>query len=125
MEAIGAFALVVAGCGAVITDATRDGALGSVGISLVFGLIIMAMIYAGGHLSGAHYNPAVTIAFTIGRHFPLREAASYIGAQLAARSQEHYCSSPPGPTSPPTSAPRCPASPSGRRWSTRSSSPRS
>jgi MIP family channel proteins len=82
MEAIGAFALVVAGCGAVITDATRDGALGSVGISLVFGLIIMAMIYAGGHLSGAHYNPAVTIAFTIGRHFPPREAVSYIGAQL-------------------------------------------
>jgi aquaporin NIP len=82
MEAIGAFALVVAGCGAVITDATRDGALGSVGISLVFGLIIMAMIYAGGHLSGAHYNPAVTIAFTIVRHFPPREAVSYIGAQL-------------------------------------------
>ncbi len=82
MEAIGAFALVVAGCGAVITDATRDGALGSVGISLVFGLIIMAMIYAGGHLSGAHYNPAVTIAFTVGRHFPPREAVSYIGAQL-------------------------------------------
>ena len=86
MEAIGAFALVVAGCGAVITDATRGGALGSVGISLVFGLIIMAMIYAGGHLSGAHYNPAVTVAFTIGRHFPPREAVSYIVAQLVGAS---------------------------------------
>ena len=86
MEAIGAFALVVAGCGAVITDATRGGALGSVGISLVFGLVIMAMIYAGGHLSGAHYNPAVTVAFTIGRHFPPREAAAYIAAQLVGAS---------------------------------------
>jgi len=82
MEAIGSFALVFAGCGAVIADATRDGALGSVGISLVFGLIIMVMIYAGGHLSGAHYNPAVTIAFVAGRHFPIRDAIAYIGAQL-------------------------------------------
>jgi aquaporin NIP len=82
MEAIGAFALVVAGCGAIVTDATRDGALGSVGISLVFGLIIMVMIYAGGHLSGAHYNPAVTVAFALGRHFPAREAVAYVAAQL-------------------------------------------
>lgn len=83
MEAIGAFALVVAGCGAIISDATHDGTLGSVGISLVFGLLVMVMIYAGGHLSGAHYNPAVTIAFVIGRHFPLRDAIAYIAAQLA------------------------------------------
>ncbi len=82
MEGFGVFALVVAGCGAIITDATRDGALGSVGISLVFGLIIMVMIYAGGHLSGAHYNPAVTVAFALGRHFPPRDAAVYIAAQL-------------------------------------------
>jgi len=82
MEAIGAFAIVVAGCGAVVADATRDGALGAVGISLVFGLIVMVMIYAGGHLSGAHYNPAVTVAFTLGRHFPPREAVTYIAAQL-------------------------------------------
>jgi MIP family channel proteins len=83
MEAIGTFALVVAGCGAVISNATHDGALGSVGISLVFGLIIMVMIYAGGHLSGAHYNPSVTIAFALARHFPLRDAVGYIAAQLA------------------------------------------
>jgi MIP family channel proteins len=83
MEGIGTFALVFAGCGAVVTNAARDGALGAVGVSLVFGLIIMVMIYAGGHLSGAHYNPSVTIAFALARHFPLREAAAYIGAQLA------------------------------------------
>ena len=83
MEGIGAFAIVVAGCGAVVTDATRDGALGTVGIGLVFGLVVMVMIYAGGHLSGAHYNPAVTVAFALGRHFPPRDAAAYVAAQLA------------------------------------------
>jgi MIP family channel proteins len=85
-EGLAAFALVFAGCGAIITDATRDGALGAVGIAAVFGLIIMVMIYATGHLSGAHINPAVTIAFTLTRHFPLRDAVAYIAAQLAGAS---------------------------------------
>src|ERR1700720_44555 len=52
-EAIGAFALVFAGCGAIVTDAVHRGVLGAVGVSLVFGLVIMAMVYATGHLSGA------------------------------------------------------------------------
>ena len=82
-EGIAAFALVFAGCGAIVTDAVYDGALGAVGVSLVFGLIIMAMVYATGHLSGAHINPAVTVAFTLTRHFPAREAVVYIAAQLA------------------------------------------
>jgi MIP family channel proteins len=82
-EGIGAFALVFAGCGAIVTDAARGGTLGTVGVSLVFGLIIMAMVYATGHLSGAHLNPAVTIAFTLTRHFPLREAFAYVAAQIA------------------------------------------
>ncbi|MGI8946063.1 MAG: MIP family channel protein [Thermoleophilaceae bacterium] len=82
-EGLAAFALVFAGCGAIVTDARFDGALGAVGVSLVFGLIIMVMIYATGHLSGAHINPAVTLAFTLTRHFPAREAAAYIAAQLA------------------------------------------
>ena len=81
-EFLAAFALVFAGCGAIITDAKYDGALGTVGIALVFGLVIMAMIYATGHLSGAHINPSVTIAFTLTRHFPLRDALAYIPAQL-------------------------------------------
>ena len=82
-EGLAAFALVFAGCGAIIANATNDGALGAVGVSLTFGLIIMAMIYATGHLSGAHINPAVTLAFTLTRHFPAKEAAAYIAAQCA------------------------------------------
>lgn len=82
-EGLAAFALVFAGCGAIVTDATRDGALGTTGIAAVFGLIIMVMVYATGHLSGAHINPAVTVAFTLTRHFPVRDAVAYIAAQLA------------------------------------------
>jgi MIP family channel proteins len=82
-EGLAAFALVFAGCGAIVTNAEYDGALGVVGIALVFGLIVMVMVYATGHLSGAHINPAVTVAFTITRHFPPRDAAAYIAAQLA------------------------------------------
>jgi MIP family channel proteins len=82
-EALAAFALVFAGCGAIVADAQYGGALGAVGVSLVFGLIIMVMVYATGHLSGAHINPAVTVAFTLSRHFPARDAAAYVAAQLA------------------------------------------
>jgi MIP family channel proteins len=82
-EAIATFALVFAGCGAIVTDATRDGLLGAGGVAAVFGLVIMVMVYATGHLSGAHINPAVTIAFTATRHFPPRDAIAYISAQLA------------------------------------------
>jgi MIP family channel proteins len=82
-EGLAAFTLVFAGCGAIVADAEYDGALGTVGIALVFGLVIMVMVYAIGHLSGAHINPAVTLAFTLTRHFPAREALAYIGAQLA------------------------------------------
>lgn len=82
-EGIGTFALVFAGCGAIIANALHAGTLGGVGVSLAFGLVIMVMIYAGGHLSGAHFNPSVTFAFTLARHFPPREAAAYVVAQLA------------------------------------------
>jgi aquaporin NIP len=82
-EGLAAFALVFAGCGAIITGSHYGGSLGTVGVGLVFGLIIMVMVYATGHLSGAHINPAVTLAFTLTRHFPAREALAYIGAQLA------------------------------------------
>ena len=81
-EAFATFALVFAGCGAIVANAERGGELGSNGIAVAFGLVIMVMVYATGHLSGAHINPAVTAAFCVGRHFPLRDAAWYIPAQL-------------------------------------------
>jgi aquaporin NIP len=80
-EGLAAFALVFAGCGAIVANARYDGALGTVGIALVFGLVIMVMVYATGHLSGAHINPAVTAAFTLTRHFPPRDAVAYVTAQ--------------------------------------------
>jgi aquaporin NIP len=82
-EALATFALVFAGCGAIVVDQERGGSLGAVGIAATFGLVIMAMIYATGHLSGAHVNPAVTVAFSALRHFPVRDALAYVPAQLA------------------------------------------
>ncbi len=82
-EALGAFALVFAGCGAIVTNAHTGGALGAVGISLVFGLVILAGIAALGHVSGAHFNPAVTLSFTLTRHLPGRDALAYLAGQLA------------------------------------------
>jgi aquaporin NIP len=80
-EAIGTFGLVFAGPGAIVIDA-KTGELGHLGVAITFGLIIMAMIYATGHISGAHFNPAVTLAFAVTRHLPWRLAAGYWIAQL-------------------------------------------
>src|ERR671937_1395409 len=80
-EAIGTFALVFAGAGAVMVDA-KTHALGHVGVALTFGLVIMAMIYAVGHISGAHFNAAVTFAFALTRHFPWPRALGYWLAQF-------------------------------------------
>jgi aquaporin NIP len=82
-EAIAAFGLVFCVGGAAAEEASRHGHLGLPAQAAVSGLAIMTMIYAIGHLSGAHINPAVTIAFCLTRHFPRREALSYIAAQLA------------------------------------------
>lgn len=81
-EAIGTFALVFAGAGAIMVDA-KTHALGHVGVAIVFGLVIMAMIYAVGHVSGAHFNPAVSLGFALTRHFPWRRLAAYWVAQIA------------------------------------------
>ncbi len=80
-EFIGTFALVFAGAGAIMVDA-KTGALGHVGVSISFGLVIMVMIYAVGHVSGAHFNPAVTFAFALTRHFPWPRLAGYWAAQI-------------------------------------------
>jgi aquaporin NIP len=80
-EFVGTFALVFAGCGAVMVDA-KTHALGQVGVAISFGLVIMAMIYAVGHISGAHFNPAVSFAFGLSRHFPWPRVFGYWTAQL-------------------------------------------
>ncbi len=79
-EAIGTFALVVAACGAIAVNSVT-GAIGHVGIAIAFGLVIGAMIYTLGHISGAHFNPAVTLAFAATHHFPWRRVPGYIAAQ--------------------------------------------
>jgi aquaporin NIP len=81
-ESIGTFALVFAGAGAIMVDA-KTHALGHVGVAIAFGLVIMVMIYAVGHVSGAHFNPAVSFAFALTRHFPWPRVAAYWLAQAA------------------------------------------
>jgi aquaporin Z len=81
-EFLGTFILVFAGTGAIIVH-TLTGALGHSGIALTFGLVLVALIYSFGHISGAHFNPAVTIAFSVVGEFKPREAFSYILAQIS------------------------------------------
>jgi MIP family channel proteins len=80
-EFIGTFGLVFAGCGAIVIDAVTRGTVTHVGVALTFGSIIMVMIYAAGHISGAHFNPAVTLAFAATRHFPQLDVPVYLLAQ--------------------------------------------
>ncbi|MCP6760988.1 MAG: MIP family channel protein [Fischerella sp. CENA71] len=80
-EAIGTFTLVFAGTGAVMVNELSQGAVTHVGISFVFGAVVAALIYSIGHLSGAHFNPAVTLAFWTSGFFPRRQVLSYILAQ--------------------------------------------
>jgi MIP family channel proteins len=79
-ELIGTFALVFAGAGAIMVDA-KTHSLGHVGVAISFGLVIMIGIYAVGHVSGAHFNPAVSFAFGLTRHFPWPRVAGYWAAQ--------------------------------------------
>jgi len=82
-EFIGTFALVFCGTGAITIDEVTNGAVTHVGIAITFGLIVMAMIYAMGEKSGAHLNPAVTLAFFINGNFPGKDVLYYILSQLA------------------------------------------
>lgn len=81
-EIIGTFALVFCGTGAIIIDQDTNGAVTHVGVAATFGLIIASMIYALGNISGAHFNPAVSIAFWLAKKFPGKEIAPYILSQL-------------------------------------------
>ena len=82
-EAMGTFWLVFGGCGsAVLAAAFPDVGIGLLGVSLAFGLTVLTMAYAVGHVSGAHFNPAVTVGLWAGGRFPSRDIAPYVIAQV-------------------------------------------
>lgn len=89
-EFVGTFALVFIGAGAVVANQLTNGAVGLVGVALAHGLVLMAMIYALSAFSGAHFNPAVTLAMLAHRRMHLRMAAGYILAQLAGAATAAY-----------------------------------
>jgi MIP family channel proteins len=82
VETIGTFTLVFAGTGAVMVNEISQGAITHLGISFVFGAVVTALIYSIGHLSGAHFNPAVTLAFWTSGFLPKKRVLPYILAQL-------------------------------------------
>jgi MIP family channel proteins len=81
-EYIGTFALVFAGTGAIIINDVSGGVITHLGIGLVFGLIIMTMIYALGEISGAHFNPAVSFGFWLAKRLPLKEFFPFVISQV-------------------------------------------
>ena len=80
-ETLGTFSLLFCGTGAIIINEQTNGTITHVGVAMTFGLIVMAMIYSLGNISGAHLNPAVTIAFTLAKKFPLKEIVPYLLSQ--------------------------------------------
>lgn len=80
-EAIGTFAMIFCGCGAMTINEITNGSISHVGVAATWGLIVMAMIYAFGETSGAHFNPAVTFGFALAKKFAWKKVPSYIFAQ--------------------------------------------
>ncbi|MGJ8644043.1 MAG: MIP/aquaporin family protein [Luteolibacter sp.] len=81
-EFLGTFFLVFAGTGAIVIDQFTGGNIGHAGIALTFGLVVAAMIYVFGDVSGAHFNPAVSLAFAASGRFPWKETPAYLSAQM-------------------------------------------
>jgi aquaporin NIP len=81
-EIIGTFALVFCGTGAIIIDNVTKGGVSHVGVAVTFGLVVMAMIYGLGDVSGAHFNPAVSIAFSLAGRLPLKSLGIYVVSEI-------------------------------------------
>ena len=81
-EVLGTFCLVFCGTGAIVVNDASGGAITHLGVALTFGLVVMAMIYAVGDVSGAHLNPAVTLGFWLARRLPGRAVAPYLASQV-------------------------------------------
>ncbi|WP_431158185.1 MIP/aquaporin family protein [Winogradskyella poriferorum] len=81
-EGIGTFSMVFCGCGAMTVNEITNGEIGHIGIAIIWGLIVMAMIYAFGEISGAHFNPAVTIGFAVSGKFNWNKVPLYVSAQI-------------------------------------------
>lgn len=90
-EAIGTFCLVFAGTGAMVVNDLAGGVIGHAGIAVTFGLVVMSMIYALGDISGAHFNPAVSVGFVVARRMPAKVAALYILAQVFGALMASAC----------------------------------
>ncbi len=82
-EILGTFALVFCGTGAIIVDNVTKGGVTHVGVAITFGLVVTAMIYGLGDVSGAHLNPAVSIAFTLAGRLPLKSLGIYLVSEIA------------------------------------------
>ena len=93
-EFIGTFALVFAGTGAIVINEVSGGVITHVGVALTFGLIVLAMIYTLGDISGAHLNPAVTIGFWFSRRLHGREVLPYVDARDRQRVSSTSVTSP-------------------------------
>ena len=81
-EFLGTYILVFVGCGAIIINSVTDGTVSHLGIGLSFGLVVMIMIYTIGDISGAHINPAVTIAFAVAKRLEKKQVLPYVGSQI-------------------------------------------
>ncbi|NLT54005.1 MAG: aquaporin Z [Actinomycetales bacterium] len=83
-EFLGTFWLVLGGCGTAVLAAGEPAAVGALGVALAFGLTVVTMAYAVGHVSGAHFNPAVTVGLAVARRFSWREVPAYVITQVVA-----------------------------------------
>ncbi|RDX70631.1 hypothetical protein CR513_50109, partial [Mucuna pruriens] len=81
-EVVGTYFLVFAGCASVVVNKNNENVVTLPGIAIVWGLVVMVLIYSVGHISGAHFNPAVTIAFATTKRFPLKQVPVYVLAQV-------------------------------------------